>query len=122
MQKECEKAWHDHHIKLRTFKVNDLVFLFDSKFTKFPGKFQMHCIGPYIVKEIIDGGVVQLSKLNGDPFSGKVNGRGLKLYTGDPMQWLYGGKKVLVLQAVEREHGTIKYTARFGGKHNEQVA
>jgi len=34
VQKEGEKAWHDRHIKLYTFKVNDLVLLYDSKFTK----------------------------------------------------------------------------------------
>jgi len=74
VQKECEKAWHDQHIKLHIFKVHDLFLLYDSKFDKFPGKFQMHWLGPYVIKEIIDGGVVQLMKLNGDPFLGKVNG------------------------------------------------
>ena len=39
VQKKHEKAWHDCHIKLRTFKVKDLVLLYDSKFTKFPCKF-----------------------------------------------------------------------------------
>jgi len=57
--------WHDHHIKLRTFKVNDLVLLYDNKFEKFLGKFRMHWLGPYVVKEVTDGGVVQLVKLNG---------------------------------------------------------
>jgi len=42
VQKEDDKAWHDRHIKPNTFKVNDLVLLYYSKFTKFPGKFQMH--------------------------------------------------------------------------------
>jgi len=42
VQKGCEKSWHDRHIKLCTFKVNDLVLLYDNKFDKFPGKFQMH--------------------------------------------------------------------------------
>lgn len=60
VQKECEKAWHDRHIKLCTFKVNDLVLLFDSKFDNFPRKFQMHWLAPYFIKEIIDGGAVQL--------------------------------------------------------------
>ena len=83
VQKECEKAWHDRHIKLCTFKVNDLVLLYDSKFDKFPGKIQMHCLGPYVIKEITDSGAVQLMKLNGDPFSGKVNGSQLKPYTDD---------------------------------------
>ena len=58
VQKQREKAWHDRHIKLRTFKVNDLVLLYDSKFEKFPGKFRMHWLGPYVVKEVTDGGSV----------------------------------------------------------------
>ena len=39
VQKECENARHDRHIKLHTFKVNDLVLLYDYKFDKFPRKF-----------------------------------------------------------------------------------
>ena len=39
VQKQRDKAWHDHHIKLCTFKVNELVLLYDNKFEKFPGKF-----------------------------------------------------------------------------------
>ena len=35
--------------------VNDLVLLYDSKFTKFLDKLHMHWLGPYIIKEIIDG-------------------------------------------------------------------
>ena len=64
--------------------MNDLVLLYDSKFTKFLGKFQMHWLGPYVVKEIIDGGTVQLARLNGEIFLGRVNGSILKLYQGDP--------------------------------------
>lgn len=86
VHKEHEKAWHDRHIKLRTFKVNDLVLLYDSKFTKFQGKFQMHWLGPYIIKEITDGGIVQLMKLNGEPFLRRVNGSQLKPYTRDHAQ------------------------------------
>jgi len=66
------------------FKVDDLVLLYDSKFMKFPGKFQMHWLEPYVIKEITDGGAVELVKLNGEPFPGKVNGSRLKLYTWDP--------------------------------------
>ena len=122
MQKECEKALHDRHIKIFTFKVNDLVLLYDSKFTKFPGKFQMHWVGPYIIKEITDRGIVQLTKLNGEHFLGRVNGIRLKPYIGDPTQCLYGGKTVLVLQAVAREHRTINYTTRVGGLHSRKAA
>lgn len=50
VQKECEKSWNDRHIKLCMFKVNDLVYLYDSKFINFSGKFQMHWLGPYVIK------------------------------------------------------------------------
>ena len=63
--------------------MNDLVLLYDSKFDEFPGKFRMHSLGPYVIKEITDGGAMQLVKLNGDPFPGKVNGSRLKPYTSD---------------------------------------
>ena len=69
---------------MHTFKVNDLVLLYDSKFDKFPGKLRMHSLGPYAIKEITDGGLVQLVKLNGTLFLGKVNGSRLKPYTGGP--------------------------------------
>lgn len=84
VQKQCEKAWHFWHIKLLTFKVNNLVSLYDSKFDKFPGKLRIHWIGPYVIKDITDGGVVQLVKLTGEVFPRKVNGSCLKLYKGDP--------------------------------------
>ena len=83
VQKEREKAWHDRHIKLCTFNINDSVLLYDSKFDKFQGKLKMHWLGPYVVKEVIDRGAVQLVKLNGEPFPGKVNGNHLKPYTSD---------------------------------------
>ena len=66
---------------MHTFKVNDLVLLYDSKFEKFLEKFRIHWLGPYVVKEVTDGGAIQLVKLNGDPFLGKVNGNYLKPYT-----------------------------------------
>ena len=70
VQKECEKAWHDRHIKLCTFKVNNLSLLYDNKFDKFLRKFRMHLLGPYVIKKITDDGAVQLVKLNGDPSLG----------------------------------------------------
>ena len=66
---------------MRKFKENDLVLLYDSKFEKFHGKLQMHWLGPYVVKKVIDEGAVQLSMLNGEPFPRRVNGSFLKLYT-----------------------------------------
>lgn len=58
VQKQWEKAWHDCHIKVHTFKENDLVLLYGNKFEKFPGKLQMHWLGPYVVKEVTDAGAV----------------------------------------------------------------
>jgi len=83
VQKQHEKAWHDWHIKLCTFKVNDLVLLYDIRFGRFLEKFRMHYLGAYVIKEITNCGAIQLAKLNGDPFLGKVNGSQLKPYIGD---------------------------------------
>ena len=47
VQKAREKAWHDRHIKSKTFQIGDLVLLYDSNFIKLPGKFKMHWLGPY---------------------------------------------------------------------------
>lgn len=58
VQKVREKAWHDQHIKTKVFKEGDLVLLYDSKFSKFPGKFLIHWLGPYQVKHITNGGAV----------------------------------------------------------------
>jgi len=65
------------------FKINYLMFLYDSKFEKFPRKLRMHWLGPYVVKEVTDGGTVQLVKLNGEPYLGRVNGSRLKPYIGE---------------------------------------
>jgi len=40
VKKQCEKSWHNHHIKLCTFKVIDLVLLYDSKFEKILKKYE----------------------------------------------------------------------------------
>ena len=84
VQKEREKARHDRHIKCKAFKKGDLVLLFDSKFAKFPGKFQMHWLGPYQVKHVTNGGAVQLLELNGEVFPTLVNGSRLKIYEDFP--------------------------------------
>ena len=47
VQKAQEKDWHDRHIKNKTFQIEDLVLLYDSKFIKFPRKFNTHWLGPY---------------------------------------------------------------------------
>jgi hypothetical protein len=66
IQKEREKAYHDRHIKKKTFKQGDLVLVYDSKFIKHPGKFRTHWLGPYEIAYVTKGGVAQLKTLKGD--------------------------------------------------------
>ena len=81
VQKAREKSWHDRHIKNKTFKIGDLVLLYDSKFIKFLGKFKMHWLGPYQIQQVTEGGSVQLSKLDGELLPTFINGSRLKLYS-----------------------------------------
>jgi hypothetical protein len=53
VQKARDKAWHDQHIKKKTFMEEDLVLLYDSKSFQHPGKLRMHWLGPYEVKYVI---------------------------------------------------------------------
>jgi hypothetical protein len=52
VEKARQKAWHDRHIKTKSFVQGDQVLLYDSKYQKHPGKLQMHWLGPFIVVEI----------------------------------------------------------------------
>jgi hypothetical protein len=64
VHKARDKAWHDRHIKKKTFKEGDLVLMYDNKSFQHLGKLRMHCLGSYEVKSITDGGVVQLRELS----------------------------------------------------------
>jgi hypothetical protein len=57
VQKEREKAYHDRHIKRKSFKQGHLVLLYEIKFIKNLGNFNTHWIGPFKVSYDI-GGVV----------------------------------------------------------------
>ena len=81
VQKAQEKAWHDTHIKNKTFQIGDLVLLYDSKFINFPGKFKTHWLGPYQIQQVTEGGAVQLSKLDGELLPTWINGSRLKPYS-----------------------------------------
>jgi hypothetical protein len=65
VQKVRDKSWHDRHIKKKNFKARDLVLMYDSKSIQHLGKLRMHWLGPYEVKVITYGGVVQLKGLGG---------------------------------------------------------
>jgi hypothetical protein len=74
VQKERDKSWHDRHIKKKTFKEGDLVLMYDSKSLQHPRKLRMHWLGPYYVKSVTDGGIVQLRDLSGTELRGMING------------------------------------------------
>ena len=54
--------------------------MYDGKIFKHPGKLKTHWLGPYLVKEITDGGAVKLEKLDGTEVRGIINGSWLKRY------------------------------------------
>jgi hypothetical protein len=83
VHKARDTSSHDIHIKRKSFKERGLVLVYDNKFLQHPGKFQMHWLGPYEVKNVIDGGSVQLKDLGGIELKGMINGSRLKLYKDD---------------------------------------
>jgi hypothetical protein len=52
------KAYHDGHIKKKTFKQGDLVILYDNKFMKHLGKFRTHWLRPFELSYVTEGGPV----------------------------------------------------------------
>ena len=77
VEKQRKKAWHDRHIKNKQFIVGGLVLMYDINFFKHPGNLRTHWLGPYVVKEIIDG-AVKLEKIDGMKVRGLINGSRLK--------------------------------------------
>jgi hypothetical protein len=65
VQKGREKAYHDRHIKKKSFKQGDLVLVYDRKFMKHLGKFRTHWLGRYEVVYVTEGGYAHLKTLNG---------------------------------------------------------
>jgi hypothetical protein len=51
--------------------VGELVLLYENKFMHNLGKFQMHWLGPYIIKYVTEGYIVQLEILNGEVRNGE---------------------------------------------------
>jgi hypothetical protein len=75
--KEKTKAFHDWHIRPKTFELDQKVWLFNSKLWLFPGKLCSRWDGPFIVISVSPHGAVELR----DPKDGnifKVNGQRLK--------------------------------------------
>jgi len=81
LYKEKVKKYHDKKIIQRQFKPGQMVLLFNSRLTLFPGKLKSKWPGPFIIKEVKPYGAVELE----DPAtkaSWTVNGQRLKPYFG----------------------------------------
>ena len=59
--KEKTKAFHDRHIRRRSFQIGDKVWLYNSRLKLFPGKLRSRWDGTYVVLEFFDGGAVLIS-------------------------------------------------------------
>ena len=76
------KSFHDKNLNRREFKVNQKVWLYNSRLKLFPGKLKSRWDGPFIIVELFTNGVVSVR----DPKTGlefKVNGQRLKPYQED---------------------------------------
>lgn len=83
--KERTKKWHDRHIIPKTFKIGDLVLLYNSRLKLFPGKLKSKWGGPYEVKKVYPHGAVDVWSEETGEF--KVNGQRLKKYfVGHPIE------------------------------------
>ena len=74
------KSFYDSKLRHKEFKVGDLVLLYDSRFFKFPGKLQMHWLGPYEIEDINPNGSAQLRDFEGNLLPTRINGYRLKPY------------------------------------------
>ena len=60
--------------------VRDLVLLFNSRLSLFPGKLKSKRTGPYLITQLFPHGAVELENKEGVRF--KVNGKQIKIYLG----------------------------------------
>ena len=77
--KEKTKAFHDLHIRRRSFQVNDKVWLYNSHLKLFPRKLRSRWDGPYVVLEFFEGGSMLISDIKSNR-QFKVKGHRLKPY------------------------------------------
>ena len=80
IQKQAQKAWHDHNIKNKNLLVGDLALLYNSRVKGKPKKLHTEWMGPYIVEEIYANRSVWLRTLQGIIFQKLVNHTRLKWY------------------------------------------
>jgi hypothetical protein len=68
------------YVENPTMIVRNLVLLYDSRFMKFPGKLQIHWLGPYEVVDVNPNGSLQLKDFDGKILPTRINGYRLKPY------------------------------------------
>jgi hypothetical protein len=79
LYKESTKMWHNKRIKIKQFKLEDKVLLFNSLVHLFGhGKLRSKWEGPYLVLHGTDHSTITLQCDDGDTF--KTNGQHLKLF------------------------------------------
>ncbi|XP_038891715.1 uncharacterized protein LOC120081113 [Benincasa hispida] len=80
--KKRAKLWHDKQQCEKNLQVGQKVLLYNSRLRLFPGKLKSQWSGPFIIKEVLPHGVVELS--NEDETNAfKVNGQRVKIYHGE---------------------------------------
>jgi hypothetical protein len=57
VEKERQKAWHDHNIHQKILQPGSLVLLYDNKYLQHPGKLHMCWLGPFWLVYISEVGV-----------------------------------------------------------------
>ena len=78
--KERTKKWHNAKIRIKKFKEDDQVLLFNSRLRLILGKLKSRWSSPFIVTHAYPYSAVELCNTHGEKF--KVNGQRLKLYHG----------------------------------------
>ena len=84
LYKDKTNRWHDKGLIRRSFEVEQLVFLFNSRLRLFPGKLKSRWTGPFTITRVFPYGSIELSNAKGETF--KVNGQRVKHYrAGEPL-------------------------------------
>jgi len=80
-QKKRVKTHFDHNVHPGSFVEGDLVLLYDQENDKLgAGKLEPMCLGPYIVKKVLQKGAYELIDYEGNPLDKPRNGLYLKNY------------------------------------------
>lgn len=74
------KVWHDKNIKDKVFREGGWALLYDSRFKYFKGKLMTKWLGPYVIENCHNNGLVQIITIDEDGIPLIVNGYRLKSY------------------------------------------